>query len=52
MWTWAQLGFYQKPLGLLGARVIFAPLPQFLDLLVAQRLLVAAPAVTKTRHAR
>jgi hypothetical protein len=39
MWTWAQLGFHQKPLGLLGAQNFFAPLLQFLDVLVAQRFL-------------
>ena len=39
MWTWAQLGLHQKPLGLLGARDFFAPLLQFLDLLVSQRFL-------------
>jgi len=37
MWTWAQLGFHQKPLGLLGAQNFFAPLLQFLDHLVAQK---------------
>ena len=39
MWTWAQLGFHQKPLGLLGAQNFFAPLLQFLDLLVSQKFL-------------
>jgi uncharacterized protein (TIGR00730 family) len=39
MWTWAQLGLHQKPLGLLGAKEFFAPLLQFLDLLVSQRFL-------------
>jgi uncharacterized protein (TIGR00730 family) len=39
MWTWAQLGLHQKPLGLLGAKDFFAPLLQFLDLLVSQRFL-------------
>ena len=37
MWTWAQLGLHQKPLGLLGELDFFAPLIQFLDGLVAQR---------------
>jgi len=39
MWTWAQLGLHQKPLGLLGTRDFFAPLLQFLDVLVSQRFL-------------
>ena len=39
MWTWAQLGLHQKPLGLLGPRDFFAPLLQFLDVLVSQRFL-------------
>jgi uncharacterized protein (TIGR00730 family) len=40
MWTWAQLGLHEKPLGILGER-FFAPLLQFLDGLVAARLLRA-----------
>ena len=39
MWTWAQLGLHQKPLGLLGTQDFFAPLLQFLDGLVSQRFL-------------
>jgi hypothetical protein len=39
MWTWAQLGLHQKPLGLFGAQDFFAPLLQFLDQLVSQRFL-------------
>ena len=39
MWTWAQLGLHQKPLGLLGPQAFYAPLLQFLDILVSQRLL-------------
>jgi uncharacterized protein (TIGR00730 family) len=39
MWTWGQLGLHQKPLGLLGSQDFFAPLLQFLDLLVSQRFL-------------
>jgi uncharacterized protein (TIGR00730 family) len=39
MWTWAQLGLHQKPLGLLGPQAFFAPLIQFLDILVSQRFL-------------
>lgn len=37
VWTWAQLGLHQKPLGLFGPRDFFAPLIQYLDHLVAQR---------------
>ena len=36
VWTWAQLGLHQKPLGLLGPRAFFAPLVAYLDHLVAQ----------------
>jgi uncharacterized protein (TIGR00730 family) len=39
MWTWGQLGLHQKPLGFLGPQDFFAPLLQFLDLLVSQRFL-------------
>ena len=39
VWTWGQLGLHQKPLALLGSRDFFAPLLQFLDLLVSQRFL-------------
>jgi len=39
MWTWGQLGLHQKPLGILGAEDFFAPLLQFLDLLVSQKFL-------------
>ena len=39
MWTWGQLCLHQKPLGFLGPRDFFAPLLQFLDVLVSQRLL-------------
>lgn len=37
VWTWAQLGFHGKPVGLMGPSDFFAPLLQFLDNLVAQR---------------
>src|ERR1041384_5028744 len=37
VWTWAQLGIHQKPLGLFGPRDFFAPLVQYLDHLVTQR---------------
>ncbi len=36
VWTWANLGLHQKPLGLLGPKTFFAPLLQYLDQLVAQ----------------
>ena len=39
MWTWAQLGIHQKPLGLFGRQDFFAPLLEFLDKLVSQRFL-------------
>lgn len=39
VWTWAQLGLHQKPLGICGPEEFFAPLFQFLDGLVAQRFL-------------
>lgn len=31
VWTWAQLGFHAKPLGLLDVRGYYAPLAAFLD---------------------
>ena len=37
VWTWAQLGLHQKPLGVFGPQEFFSPLFQFLDSLVAQR---------------
>lgn len=37
VWTWAQLGIHQKPIGLFGPGDFFAPLVQYLDHLVAQR---------------
>ena len=39
VWTWAQLGLHEKPLGMLGPQEFFFPLFQFLDGLVAQRFL-------------
>ena len=39
VWTWAQLGLHQKPLGILGPEEFFFPLFQFLDGLVSQRFL-------------
>jgi uncharacterized protein (TIGR00730 family) len=36
VWTWAQLGLHQKPIGLLGPTAFFAPLLQYLEQLVAQ----------------
>jgi uncharacterized protein (TIGR00730 family) len=41
VWTWAQLGFHGKPLGLMGAGDFFAPLLQFIDNLVTQRFVHA-----------
>ena len=41
VWTWAQLGIHQKPLGLLGPKGFFDPLLQFLDQLVEQKLVRA-----------
>lgn len=37
VWTWAQLGIHQKPLGLFGPRDFFAPLLRYLDHLVHER---------------
>jgi len=37
VWTWAQLGFHQKPLGMFGPTSFFAPLLGYLDSLVAQK---------------
>ena len=37
VWTWAQLGFHQKPLGMFGPSSFFAPLLAYLDSLVAQK---------------
>ena len=39
VWTWAQLGLHQKPLGIFGPQEFFFPLFQFLDGLVSQRFL-------------
>lgn len=38
VWTWGQLGLHQKPLGLLGPQGLFDPLLDYLDQLVAQKL--------------
>lgn len=37
VWTWAQLGIHEKPIGLFGPSSFFAPLLTFLDSLVAHR---------------
>jgi uncharacterized protein (TIGR00730 family) len=37
IWTWAQLGLHQKPLGFLDVNGFFAPLMQFLDLAVREK---------------
>jgi uncharacterized protein (TIGR00730 family) len=36
VWTWAQLGLHQKPIGLFGPKPFFAPLLAYLDSLVVQ----------------
>jgi uncharacterized protein (TIGR00730 family) len=36
VWTWAQLGLHQKPIGLFGPKPFYAPLLGYLDSLVAQ----------------
>ncbi len=41
VWTWAQLGFHQKPLGMFGTSSFFAPLLAYLDSLVAQKFVRA-----------
>lgn len=37
VWTWAQLGLHQKPLGLFGPKAFFAPLLAYLDHLVVEK---------------
>jgi uncharacterized protein (TIGR00730 family) len=37
VWTWAQLGFHEKPLGMFGPTSFFAPLLVYLDSLVEQK---------------
>jgi uncharacterized protein (TIGR00730 family) len=37
VWTWAQLGLHEKPLGMFGPARFFAPLLAYLDSLVAQK---------------
>jgi len=39
VWTWAQLGLIQKPIGLLNIENLFDPMLQFLDSLVQQRFM-------------
>jgi uncharacterized protein (TIGR00730 family) len=39
VWTWAQLGYHDKPLGLLDVRGYFTPLLAFLRHAVAQRFI-------------
>jgi len=41
VWTWAQLGLHQKPLGIFGPQEFFRPLFQFLDSLVSHKFLRA-----------
>ena len=38
-WTWLQLGFHQKPVGLLNVAGFYRPLLDFLDQLVVQGFL-------------
>lgn len=42
VWTWAQLGYHDKPLGLLDVDGYFAPLLAFLTHAVEQRFVAAA----------
>ena len=37
IWTWAQLGLHQKPLGFLDVNGFFSPLMQFIDRAVRER---------------
>jgi hypothetical protein len=37
VWTWAQLGLHQKPLGFLDVEGFYAPLMQFLDRTVKEQ---------------
>ena len=37
VWTWAQLGLHQKPLGFLDVNGFFSPLMQFIDRAVRER---------------
>jgi uncharacterized protein (TIGR00730 family) len=39
VWTWAQLGLHQKPLGIFEPGTFFFPLLEYLDQLVSQRFL-------------
>lgn len=39
MWTWAQLGLHQKPLGFLDVNGFYGPLMQFLDRAMRERFL-------------
>ena len=39
IWTWAQLGLHQKPVGFLDVNGFYAPLMQFLDRAVRERFL-------------
>ena len=39
IWTWAQLGLHQKPVGFLDVSGFYAPLMQFLDRAVRERFL-------------
>ena len=39
VWTWAQLGLHQKPIGILGPKAFFSPLLAYLDHLVSEQFL-------------
>ena len=39
VWTWGQLGFHQKPCGLLNVSGYFDPLQQLLNMMLSQEFL-------------
>lgn len=49
VWTWAQLGYHDKPLGLLDVDGYFAPLLAFLEHAVSQRF-IAATELRRVTH--
>ena len=50
VWTWAQLGLHQKPLGFLDVNGFYAPLMEFLDRAVRARFV--ARGAPRHRHDR
>jgi uncharacterized protein (TIGR00730 family) len=50
VWTWAQLGYHDKPLGLLDVDGYFAPLLAFLEHAVEQRF-IAEGELNRVTHA-